>query len=184
MAILQCPNGHYYDDARSETCPYCQKLDIPADDPLREQVTSYVDYEEDDAAVTEGYFDNVGEDDRTIGIFTDELQNQLTAGWLVCMNGLVKGKSYPFFVGRNFAGRSPDMDIVLSDDNQISREKHFSIVFDPVTVDFFLIPGNGSTLLNGNTVIHATELADGDEIKVGSTEYLFIPFCKKGRVWE
>lgn len=185
MAILQCPQGHYYDDTRTASCPYCVKLRVHADDDLREQLTSYVDVGDfTGEGTTEAYFDFVDEEDRTIGIFTDEDQNQRTAGWLVCINGLVKGKSYPFFVGRNFAGRSPDMDLVLSDDRKISREKHFSVVFDPVAIDYYLIPGSGTTFLNGKIITQAARIIDGDEIGAGETKYLFVPFCKEGRVWD
>ncbi|MBQ8828279.1 MAG: FHA domain-containing protein [Clostridia bacterium] len=99
------------------------------------------------------------------------------------MNGIEKGKSYPVYSGRNFAGRSIDMDIVLSDDSVISRENHFSIVYDPKSITFYLVAGEGRTYLNGEHVQAGTEITDGDEISVGESRYIFTPFCKKGRVW-
>ncbi len=190
MAIVQCDQHHFYDNQRYSSCPICAKgvgVTVPVDD-MRDGATSYLDDFDyprpSNDAMTQGYSDYVGEDDHTIGIFTDEeSQNQLTVGWLVCLKGPVKGKSYPFFSGRCFAGRGPDMDLVLSDDRHISRDKHFSLVYDPMSIGFFLVPGNGQTYLNGDPVSVATPLKEGDLISAGESEYCFIPYCKEGRVW-
>lgn len=187
MAIVQCENGHYYDNNKHSECPYCVKMQTPIDsNDLGEQLTSYMD---DDLGVmneqmTEGYGDFVQEYEKTIGIFTDESQNLLTVGWLVCMRGPEKGKSYVVHSGRNFAGRSVDMDIILYDDMSISREKHFSIVYDPKSLSFYFISGNGQTYINGKPAIDESLLQDGDILEVGNCEYMFVPFCKEGRVWE
>ena len=32
MAVIRCPQGHYYDDEKFSHCPHCgKKLDTPAD---------------------------------------------------------------------------------------------------------------------------------------------------------
>ncbi len=186
MAIVQCPNNHYYDDKRNSTCPYCEKLNnTNISGKLDEQLTSYIDSSEidDNAVLTEGYGEGVTEYEKTIGIFIDEKENVLTVGWLVCLVGTEKGKSYVIHAGRNFAGRSVDMDIVLSDDNSLSREKHFSIVFDPKSISFYLVSGSGHTYINNEPVSSQQELFEGDIIKAGNSEYIFVPFCKEGRDW-
>lgn len=187
MAIVQCLNNHYYDDKKNSSCPYCEKLNL-SNSPLNdfnEQLTSYYSYSEseDDAQMTEAYGEEVSEYEKTIGIFWDESQNRLTVGWLVCLSGAVKGNSYTIFSGRNFAGRSDDMDIVLTDDIQISREKHFSIVYDPKSVKFYLVAGTGHTYVNDEVVISQIEIKDGDKILVGQTTFIFVPYCKEGREW-
>lgn len=188
MAIVQCPNNHYYDDKRNVTCPYCEKMQSPLASlsELNEQHTSYLDPTESDLNVqlTEGYGEFVNEYERTIGIFMDETQNLLTVGWLVCVFGNEKGKNYTIHSGRNFAGRSQEMDIVLSDDMSIVREKHFSIVYDPKGIAFYLVAGEGHTYINGETISAEVRIFDGDEIQVGQSKYLFVPFCKEGRVWD
>lgn len=187
MAIVQCPYNHYYDDQRNASCPYCEKLNQAAtsDDSINEQLTSYVEPSamDDNAQLTEGYGEAVADFEKTIGIFTDETQNLLTAGWLVCVEGVQKGKTFVINLGRNFAGRSLDMDIILSDDETISREKHFSIVFDPKTIAFYLVSGSGHTYVNGKVVSSQAEIFEGDKIKAGNSEYVFVPFCKEGREW-
>lgn len=185
MAIVQCPNNHYYDDRRNSSCPYCEKLSGGAAAGLNEQMTSYLDpaQADDDACLTEGYGEAVAEYEKTIGIFVDESQNLLTVGWLVCTEGSEKGKSYVIHAGRNFVGRSQDMDIVLSDDRSIVREKHFSIVYDPKSIVFYLVSGEGHTYLNEEAVTAEQLLKEGDIIRVGGSKYVFVPFCKEGREW-
>lgn len=188
MAIIQCPNNHYYDDKRNSTCPYCEKMNnVAFVAGVNEQLTSYIDTGEvndnDYAQLTEGYGEAVSEFEKTIGIFLDKSQNVLTAAWLVCIEGLEKGKSYVIHSGRNFAGRSQDMDIVLSDDNSISREKHFSIVYDPKSIMFYFVSGEGHAYVNGEAISSEKILTDGDVIQAGQSKYIFVPFCKEGREW-
>lgn len=187
MAIVQCPNNHYYDDKCNSFCPYCEKLSLSSepDTSFNEQKTSYIEIgAEDDAQLTEAYGENVTEFERTIGIFTDESKNTLTVGWLVCVEGVEKGKSYTVHAGRNFAGRSFDMDIVISDDAHISRENHFSIVYDPKSVTFYLVHGGGDTYVNDKNVSDAAIITDGDVICVGQSKFIFVQFCKEGRAWD
>lgn len=187
MAIIQCQNNHYYDNKRDQVCPYCEKMysaSIADDGDVNEQLTSYIDLDEDDdAQLTEGYGDVVYEYEKTVGIFTDETRNELTVGWLVCTDGDEKGKSYVIHSGRNFAGSSIDMDIVLSDHESVESEKHFSLVFDPKTITYYLVCGEGHTYVNNENVSGDVVLSDGDLIEVGQSQYVFVPFCKEGREW-
>lgn len=187
MAIVQCENHHYYDNQRDAVCPYCAKMNAEkgAAAGSDEQMTSYLGWlpSGQEGQFTEVYGDEVEEYDKTIGIFTGETHNQPTVGWLVCMNGVVKGKSYPIHAGRNFAGRSVDMDIVLSDDKSIVREKHFSIIYDPKSICFYLVKGAGQIYVNNEVVWEQCLLQDGDEICAGESRFVFVPFCKEGRVW-
>lgn len=191
MAIIQCARNHYYDDSKDMVCPYCAGEDTAAKSGqgMEDQKTSYFpleytgEYEEEEQK-TEAYGYGVGEYDKTIGIFTDGMENDKTAGWLVCMNGFMKGKSYVILEGRNFAGRSGEMDIGLSDDAAISRKNHFSIVYEPKSIQFYLVPGEGRTYLNGKAVIEACEIEEGDRITAGESNYVFVPFCREGRTWQ
>jgi len=188
MAIIQCGNNHYYDSAKNIHCPYCEKLNeaVTADgNDIQEKNTEFVisSFSADGGTKTEMYGEMVADGDKTISIFSDEAQNQYTAGWLVCMSGPVKGKSYILHKGRNFAGRDMSMDIVLSDDLLLSREKHFSVVYEPKKNRFYLIAGTGRTYCNDNHLTGETEIFEGDRITAGESEYIFIPFCKEGRVW-
>ena len=185
MAIVTCPNNHYFDNVRFQTCPYCEKLKAggAADSP-NEQLTSYMGPADVGEQLTEAYGESVGESDKTIGVFVDESHSEPAVGWLVCVEGGEKGKTHVIRSGRNFAGRSPDMDIVLSDDNSISRDGHFSIVYDPKSAEFYLIAGSGTVYLNGSLVTSQEKLNDNDVIGVGHSAYSFVPYCKEGREWK
>ena len=188
MAIVQCLYNHYYDDKKNSSCPYCEKMQnaVTGAEELNEKLTSYISPADadEDIQLTEGYGESVSEFDKTIGIFMDESHNLLTAAWLVCVEGSEKGKSYVIHSGRNFAGRSLNMDIVLSDDLSIAREKHFSIVYDPKSIVFYLVAGAGHTYVNGDAVLEERTLEEGDILVVGNSRYIFVPFCKEGREWD
>ncbi len=183
MAIVKCPNDHFYDDLKYGKCPVCAGEAFPEVDSFNSQKTEYLRISSEDSP-TQFYDETAQEDDKTIMLQEGILQNLKTAGWLVCMNGTAEGRSIPFHIGQNFAGRAPDMDIVLTDDPMISRNRHFSVVYEPKTIRFFLCAGNGSTYLNSALVRVSEELHDGDVITAGQTDYAFVPYCRKGRTWD
>lgn len=189
MAIVQCENHHYYDDERDEICPYCTKLEKESvfedtTNSLEEQPTVFkLDNDFENEVMTETYGECPDSDDLTIGIFSIKESNLLVVGWLVCIEGLQKGMSYPIYSGRNFVGRNFNMDIVLSDDEEISREKHFSIIYDPKSVKFYVVEGAGITYINKNSVIGTVQMFENDVITVGTAKYCFVPFCKGERTW-
>lgn len=190
MAIIQCPRQHYYDDRREAQCPYCRQEDagIGQDEyDFNEQQTIYADFPpdyDDEAQLTQGYGEDIQEEDRTIGMYSIAAGNLLTVGWLVCTEGLARGKSYPLYSGRNFGGRSPDSDMAIYDDLQLSRLKHFSVVYDPRSVQFFVVAESGTVHLNGVLIQQAEKLQEGDRIEVAQDEFVFIPYCREGRTWE
>lgn len=188
MAIVQCPNHHYYDDRRDAECPYCVHIQTEEYEleGINEQVTVYaeppaIDLEE---KLTEAYGDYVGDYERTISVYLEENANRLTVGWLVCMAGSDRGRSQVIFSGRNLAGRDPMMDIVLPCENGLTEENHFSVVYEPKSMTFYLVAGTGETRLNGRPIIAEAVMVEGDEIEVGQTKYVFVPFCKEGRDWK
>lgn len=187
MAIIQCPKGHYYEDSRDDTCPYCKKMasDTLENEDIGEQLTQYKTPVIDDEEVpTEAYGENVKEEEKTIGIFTQEERNLLTAGWLVCVKGIEKGASYPIYSGRCFVGRDEMMDIVLRGDRTISRKQHCSLVYDPRANRFFAVSGEGLVYINNRILSSTAELFENDILQLGDSAYLFIPFCKGERVWK
>ena len=187
MAIVQCENNHYYDNSRDEVCPYCMKLrsqQTTDEDNSDEQPTVYkAEHPDDDTQLTEAYGEFTDDDDKTIGVYSVRNGNLLTAGWLVCIKGEERGKSIPFFSGRNFAGRDENMDIVLGEDKRIARDKHFSVVYDPVSVRYFAVEGGGSTYVNEKPLIGQREIFENDKINVGESSYYFIPYCNKELGW-
>ena len=88
-------------------------------------------------------------------------------GWIVCV------------------GRADDMDIQILGDNEISRRNHAVIVFDPKKKETVLLPGdaNGIVYLNGNAVYAPATLNKYDEIELGKSKFLFVPFCGENFMW-
>ena len=183
MAVIKCNNGHFYDDAKFEVCPHCAKerngnaLDFADEktvakisrDKAMEDLTQYIG--------TDG-------DEKTISIFTKRAGADPVVGWLVCEDGAEKGRDYRIHSGRNFVGRVDKMDVVVKDDPEITREDHCSVVYDPKTGSFMLAPGHGTiTFLNGEHLGQPKEVCEGDVIEIGSSKFVFIPFCKGGRKW-
>ena len=105
-------------------------------------------------------------------------------GWLVCVEGAEKGRDYRIHAGRNFIGRSLKMDIAVVDDVKISRENHCSVVYDPHSNGFSLVPGEGTnTYLGGQQIMKPQPINDNDEIKLGDSMFVFISYCKGERKW-
>ena len=131
--------------------------------------------------------ESLGEDDDKTISFWDFGLSKLPAvtGWLVGLTGEDTGKDFRLHTGKNFIGRSINMDVVLADDKQVSREKHCSITYDPKSNKFFVSGEHGNTIyLNGGMMEGIQEIRDGDILTVGMTELVFVPYCKEERPWE
>ncbi len=107
-------------------------------------------------------------------------------GWLVCTEGSNFGKSFPLYFGRNFIGRSTDMDVCLAGDTAVSRDRHAIIVYEPKARIFFAQAGEGHGLfyLNDQVVLSNVQLHDRDVLTVGQTSLVFVPFCDEHFGWE
>ena len=71
------------------------------------------------------------------------------------------------------------MRICISGDDQISRENHAFISYDPESNKYTMLPGNARGLVYHNRapVYVPSELHAFDEIKLGGTTLLFVPLC-------
>ena len=119
--------------------------------------------------------------------FEDEEEiKQPTVGWLVCIGGASKGKSYPIRENRNFIGRSPSMDIVIQGDNAVSREKHGIITYVPKQRLFIAQPGESRELfyVNDKVVLDNMELKPYDKLEIGKSLFLFVPLCGTKFSWD
>ncbi|MCH8056608.1 MAG: FHA domain-containing protein [Proteobacteria bacterium] len=88
--------------------------------------------------------------------------------------------------GNNSIGRDVSQAIALDHgDSRISRENHCTVTYDPVNRKFYLQPGAGKNLtyLEGQLVLADTQLAAGNQIRVGDTELRFVPLCGKDFDW-
>lgn len=189
--------GHYYDSDQYSSCPFCDQKNS-----LKDNVSKINNNDSEDIhnlftvmdeinngrelakQLTLLYLENIEENDKTIGLFFDANNFQPVVGWLVCEYGPERGNSYKITSGRNFIGRSYKSDIVVYDDPNVSREKHCSIIFEPKTCKFYIMPSKHSiTIINDNLLTEAVCISDNDEILIGKSKFRMIPYCKKGREW-
>lgn len=192
MAVAQCAQGHYYDNEKYGECPHC-KSDLPAT-PRRGISDAQTMLGSSLPGVAEAAMRQkvrvdmgpapAGADEKTIGIFRTEKGYDPVVGWLVCVDGKEKGRDFRLHTGRNYVGRALKSDIALVDDEGVSREDHCSVVFEPKSGGFHLLRGLGEgVVINGQRLQDAHALAADDELEIGGSRFVFVPFCGEGRSW-
>lgn len=211
MNLMRCENGHFYDAEKFGSCPHCSRTtgSIAAnpmvfsgnvgDDngtvPLggntdslgmspgirQNQADSDV-YNRSNFAMVRGMD---GEDDGKTVYFKED-QFDPVVGWLVCIKGVYFGESFKLKTGRNFIGRASNMDIALSRDNSVSRDKHAIVLYEPHKREFLAQPGESRGLfyLNDEVVLATERLRDRDILTIGNTKLMFIPYCGPECSWE
>lgn len=117
------------------------------------------------------------------GVFA---KSQPLTGWLVCIDGVEKGKDYRIHEEYNYIGRSPKMDVCISGDGAVSWERHAIIAYDREERMFFFAPSSGGSIVrhNGKAVLNNVQLQSGDQLKIGNSTFLFVPFCGENFQWE
>lgn len=106
-------------------------------------------------------------------------------GWLVSLGGAHTGIDFRLKAGKNFVGRSADMDVALVGDKSVSRNKHAIVVYEPKQHLYLIQPGESSELvyLNDAVVLSPMQLTAYDIITVGEVQLLFIPLCGEKFSW-
>lgn len=115
-----------------------------------------------------------------------KLSKQPVVGWLVIVNGPGRGESLTLGYGVNSIGRSNTERISLDfGDEEISREGHALLTYDPKGRKFYLQHGGGINLtyLGNSPVLQTIELKGGEIISLGKTELSFVPFCGEKFEW-
>lgn len=107
----------------------------------------------------------------------------LTAGWLVCVEGVSKGRDYRIVSGNNMVGREYSMPICIQGDDTISRENHCAVIYDDKHNRFYIMPKNNTVSMNGELLEKPVELKTGDEFSIGNSRFVFIAFCVGDRKW-
>lgn len=136
-------------------------------------------------------------DDHTIGFFDDDLFSSSNStgktipfhqinkvstpcvGWLVALGGEQIGTDFRLKVGKNFIGRNSDMDVALTGDKSVSRDRHAIVVYEPKSHLYLVQPGESSSLVyrNNEVVLSPVKLGAYDVITVGDVNLLFMPLC-------
>ena len=109
-------------------------------------------------------------------------------GWLVVVTGPGKGRSLELGYGMNTIGRGDKNRVRLAfGDQEISRDKHATVTYDPRGGKFFLQHGDSTNLtyLEDSPVLSPTEISNGQTIRIGdSTVVKFVALCGPDFHWE
>ena len=106
-------------------------------------------------------------------------------GWLVCVDGVDRGRDYRLHDGYNRIGRNPGNDICISGDVTVSGDGHALVAFDPKNSVFFAAPGTSINLvrLNDDVLMMPSPLNANDVLTVGTTKLMFVPLCSDSFSW-
>ncbi|HEV7429117.1 MAG TPA: FHA domain-containing protein [Thermoanaerobaculia bacterium] len=205
MADKRCENGHFIDESW-DLCPYCPaenaESDVPvvrptrfgAGDPPR-PVAVPAEPVRRPTAVPPPTMNRLDSAvaladqpiERTVAVQKlDPLAQpkRYVVGWLIGLNGVARGESFPVRIGRNVLGRDRRSDIVVNDDQASSH--HADLVFRPEERRFILMDHNSTngTYVNDTEIEPRRDLDAKDVVRVGSHKYLFMPLCNEGFYWD
>ncbi len=201
------PTTAYTEEASPEDLPYFNEdidssnygaeNDVYVEEEYEEYETEYSD--ENEVPETEQNYEEY--DDCTVA-FVDEMVNEVAAemseeedikrpsalcvGWLVALNGAHVGQDFRLKTGKNFIGRGENMDIALTGDKSVSRDRHAIIIYEPRKHTYLIQPGESSGLVyrNDDLVLDPVQIEAHDKITVGDVDLLFIPLCSENFNWE
>ncbi|TDX58980.1 FHA domain-containing protein [Orenia marismortui] len=180
MKMERCANGHLYNPKKYKECPYCDEVVLennqsskPKRKPKRQKSSTISDTNQNGV--------------KTLAYWDDQDGINPVVGWLVCIDGVERGKDYKIVSEKNFIGRSEEMHINIVGDNNISRRNHAVISYNPKQRNFIIIPGaetTGIIYVNEEAVYSPTELSPYDVIEMGESKFIFIPLCGQHFEWE
>ena len=105
-------------------------------------------------------------------------------GWLVCIEGPMRGMDFRIHDGYNFIGRE-EGDIRIQGDNAISRQKHAVVAFYAKRNTFHVGPADGRNIieLNDEPVFNHVQMRNYDVITVGNTKLMLVGLCGDQFSW-
>lgn len=195
--MIQCNEGHFYDEARYSACPYCS-LSI---DASMGSAAKTVALQRNAAPPQAGDSNptlplrpmdpvapttNAANSPKTVRLVRPtSAQIVPVVGWLVAIEGPETGQDFRLHSEKNFLGRDASMDVALSRDEAVSRNKHATVVFEPQKRQFWLLPGDESGLvyLNGEGTYVPVKLNPNDIIQVGHSKLILVPFVSDAFSW-
>ena len=106
-------------------------------------------------------------------------------GWLIAIAGNHVGEDFRLKAGKNFIGRDASMDVALTNDKSVSRNKHAIVTYEPKQHLYLVQPGESSELayLNNEVVLTPVRIKAYDMITVGEVNLLFMPLCGERFDW-
>ena len=160
MPVGECANRHMYNrDKHGDTCPVCGIVSRKANEEgkSKEEILAML-------TVPEGKY---------------------ACAWLICIEGINKGRSYQIHSGKNFLGSGDDMDIQILGDEKVDRYRHAVFAYDDKTMKTTLLPGESVGLVYlENSAVYGPKILDAQaNIEVGDSRFIFVPFCSDNFNW-
>lgn len=159
MNLERCVKGHFYNLDDMSTCPYCENKKI-------------IEKKENEVEI------------KTMAYI--KLNIEPVVAWLVCIEGVEKGKDYRIINKRNFIGNSEEMDVCILGDNSIEKNSNFTITYNEKQRIFVLTPGSISNIIyvNKKAVYESIILENYSLVEFGETKLVFVKFCGDNFSWK
>jgi hypothetical protein len=205
VADKRCKNGHFIDESW-DICPYCppedsavtsEKIAVVQPKPRKEAAPSEARRHEppptpvvrrEPAPAAPPPPPPV---ERTVAVpkvaDTSAPVDQgarYVVGWLVALNGVVRGEPYAVRLGRNIIGRDRKSDIYVNDDQASAH--HADLVFRPDEGRYILMDHNSTngTYVNDVEIEPRRDLIDRDVVTIGRHRFLFVALCDERFKWD
>ena len=179
--MIRCAEGHFWDPAKHSACPWCgvaaQAAVEESDASPKTRPVRAIDAAPAAARIQEHGV--------TKALHREPTGVSPVVGWLVCIEGPDKGRDFRLHAEKNFIGRSHAMDVAITGDEAISRDKHASVTFDPKKKAFWVAPGDSSGLvyLNDELVNTPVQMNGDDVLELGSTKVVLVPLHTSKAQW-
>lgn len=186
MIMKQCSAGHFYDAERYNSCPYCgTREDKVSTYPNILKAENALDETAPAGSGTMPTCFDAEEGEATVALNMSK-QVLPVVGWLVCIEGPERGRSYEIHKENNYLGRSAQMDICIAEDASISRDSPMVVTYDANSRSFYcgFMGGRAIVRLNGMPLLSTTQLKHGDIIELGKTKLMFVPFSSETFDWD
>jgi hypothetical protein len=180
MGIELCPRElHYYNTDKYPACPFCTSegasvstsLAAVAGGPVPSPVISVEPAAAGRAAAA--------------GPGTALAPLDPPVGWLVSLDGPVRGEDITLRSGVNYVAATPRREIAVGFDSEAQRQSNAIVTYDESANCFQLAPGaaRAQVYRNGKPVSSPTPLERGDTISIGSATVLFMPLVGERFRW-
>jgi len=160
MPLGECANRHLYNKNKyGDTCPICGVVASK--------------YKED------------GKTPEEIAEMYRVPEDKYICGWLACIEGVNRGRSYEIHPGNNFIGSEDTMHIQILGDKKVSRIRHAIIAYNEKNFEFVIFPGESKGLIycKGEAVYTPKTLTALSIIEIGDSKFVFVPLCSKTLNW-
>jgi hypothetical protein len=173
-SMQRCPEGHFFDTSKHASCPWCGGGEAAPEGSTRKLESSPAPA----PLPTPPLESSAG---ATRKLDQTSTGTRPVVGWLVCVEGPDRGRDFRLHAEKNFMGRDPSMDVCISQDSAISRQRHAAVIYDPKQMKFWLQPGDseGLVYLNGNLVNTHTEVSAYDVVELGTSKLVLVPFANE-----